>query len=97
MRFLEDNAILPASTLNHSLTRRERPPFRPDEAVELLCDPPGLADYLGLWDKFKSRWQTSVMYSARMVTLEPELPSREEARVQTRDFSYGAERMETPG
>ena len=94
MRFLEDNAILPASLLNHSLTRRDRPAFRADETVELCCDPPGVGDYLGLWDKYKTRWQTSVTYVARMVLIESEVTTRVEPVVRTRDFGYGVEREE---
>jgi hypothetical protein len=89
MRFVEDNACIPANELNHSLTRRERVVFQPDEAVELFCDPPGLPDYLGLWDKYRSRWQTSVNYVARMVMIESDLAMRDEALVRTRDMRYG--------
>lgn len=94
MRFIEDNAVLTANELNHSLSRRERPVFRADETVELYCDPPAIADYLGLWDKYKARWQTSVTYVARMVMLESELTMREEALVQTRDLRHGTELLE---
>lgn len=94
MRFLEDNASLPANVLNHSLTRRERAVFHPDESVELFCDPPGLADYLGLWDKYKTRWQTSVTYVARMVLLESDLTLRDEELVRIRDMRYGTEATE---
>jgi hypothetical protein len=90
MRFIEDNAVLPANVLNHSLTQRERPAFRPDETVELFCDSPGLADYLGLWDKYKTRWQTSVTYVARAVMIESNLDLPEEALVRTRDMRYGS-------
>lgn len=95
MRFIEDHAVLPANELNHSLARREHPVFRPEETVELYCDPPAIADYLGLWDKYKTRWQTSVPYVARMVSLESELPMGEEALVQTRDLRYGTASLET--
>ncbi|GJH13053.1 hypothetical protein CBA19CS11_29465 [Caballeronia novacaledonica] len=91
MRFIEDNASIPANELNHSLTLRDRPAFNPDESVELYCDPPGLADYLGLWDKYKNRWQTSVTYLARMVQLESDLPVPDEALVRTRDLRCGVE------
>ena len=96
MRFIEDNAVLTANVLNHSLTRRERPAFGPDEAVELYCDPPAVADYLGLWDKYKNRWQTSVTYVARMVPIESEVTVHEEALVRVRDLRYGTEAQETP-
>ncbi|MCW7541909.1 DUF4255 domain-containing protein [Aquabacterium sp. A7-Y] len=94
MRFLEDNAVLPANQLNHSLSRREQPAFESDETVELSCDPPGLADYLGLWDKYKARWQTSVTYVARLVRIESDLLVRDETLVHTRDLGFGTERVE---
>lgn len=93
MRFLEDNALLAANELNHSLSRRGRPVFEPDEMVELSCDPPGIADYLGLWDKYKARWQTSVTYVARMVRLDSELPLRDEGLVQVRRLEVGEEKV----
>ena len=96
MRFIEDNTVLPASVLNQSLSRRERPVFEPDEAIEIYSDPPAIADYLGLWDKFKTRWQTSVAYSVRMVMIESEITMRDEALVQTRDLVFGTEQAGTP-
>lgn len=96
MRFLEDNAVIPAAVLNQSLSRRERPAFDPDETVEIYCDPPAIADYLGLWDKFKNRWQTSVTYSVRMVMIESDLVVGEGAPVQTRDMRFGLEQGEAP-
>ena len=96
MRFLEDHSVVPASVLNQSLSRRERPVFDPDEAIEIYCDPPAIADYLGLWDKFKNKWQTSVTYSVRMVMIESDVTMRDEALVQTRDMQFGTEQLETP-
>ncbi len=89
MRFLEDHAIVPASVLNQALSRRTVPAFNADEAVELLFDAPALPDYLGLWDKFRNRWQTSLTYSARMVAIESDRTQDEGAPVQTRDIAYG--------
>lgn len=94
MRFLEDNAQLPANELNHSLSRRGRAVFEPEEMVELSCDPPGIADYLGLWDKYKSRWQTSVTYVARLVRLDSDVPMRDEGLVQVRRFEVGREKLQ---
>ncbi|MBC5783422.1 DUF4255 domain-containing protein [Ramlibacter sp. USB13] len=94
MRFLEDNAILAANELNHSLSRRELPVFEPDETVELSCDPPAIADYLGLWDKYKARWQTSITYVARMVRLDSELALPEGGLVRVRDLRVGTEQLE---
>ena len=96
MRFLEDNAVLGAHDLNHSLTQRDRPVFAPEESVELSCEPPGIADYLGLWDKYKARWQTSVTYVARMVRLESDITVTEGPLVQTRDLKFGTEQLESP-
>jgi hypothetical protein len=89
MRFIEDNAVIPANVLNHSLTLRDRPAFDPDESVELFCDPPSMADYLGLWDKYKTRWQTSATYVARAVLIESALTLPAEELVRTRDLRYG--------
>lgn len=94
MRFLEDNAVLAANELNHSLNQRQRAVFQPDEMVELSCDPPAVADYLGLWDKYKARWQTSVTYVARLVRLDSELPLAEAPLVQVRDLRVGEEKVE---
>lgn len=94
MRFIEDNTVIPAALLNQSLSRRERAAFDPDEAVEIYCDPPAIADYLGLWDKFKNKWQTSVTYSVRMVMVESDIIMRDEALVQTRDMRFGVEQIE---
>ena len=96
MRFLEDNTVIPASVLNQSLSRRERPAFGPTEAVEIFCDPPAIADYLGLWDKFKTKWQTSVTYSVRMVMIESDIAMPDEDPVQTRDMRFGPEQTEAP-
>ena len=93
MRFLEDNAQLPSNELNHSLSRRGSAVFDPQEMVELSCDPPGIADYLGLWDKYKARWQTSVTYVARLVRLDSDLPMRDEGIVQVRRLEVGGEKL----
>jgi hypothetical protein len=87
--FIEDHAIVPASMLNQSLSRRAVPAFNADEAIEIFHDAPSLPDYLGLWDKFRNRWQTSLTYTVRMVGIESEIGSDEGAPVQTRDFAYG--------
>ncbi len=89
MRFIEDHAILPAALLNASLTRRGVPAFNPDETAELVCDALSLPDYLGLWDKFRNRWQTSLTYSVRMLNVESDLSTDEGALVRTRDLRFG--------
>lgn len=89
LRFVEDHAVVPAATLNAALTRRDLPAFEADEAVELVADPPNVADYLGLWDKFRNRWATSLLYTVRMVNLESELATSEGALVTTRELRAG--------
>lgn len=89
LRFMEDNAIIPAALLNQSPSRRTVPAFRADEAIEVLFDAPSLPDYLGLWDKFRSRWQTSLTYVARPVLLESDIVLDEGALVEQRDLRQG--------
>ena len=89
MRFLEDNAVVPAALLNQALTQRNVPAFKPDEAIELLLDPLTLPDHLGLWDKFRSRWMTSLNYSVRMLQLESNRFVDEGPLVVSREFGVG--------
>lgn len=89
MRFLEDNAIVPAALLNQALTQRNVPAFKPDEAIELLLDPLTLPDHLGLWDKFRTRWMTSVNYSVRMLQMESNRFVDEGPLVVSREFGVG--------
>ena len=89
MRFLEDNAVVPAALLNQALTQRNVPAFKPDEAIELLLDPLTLPDHLGLWDKFRNRWMTSVNYSVRMLQLESNRFVDEGPLVISREFGVG--------
>jgi len=96
MRFIEDHAVLPAALLNASLTRRSVPAFNPDEAAEIVCDPTSLPDYLGLWDKFRNRWQTSLTYSVRMVNIDSDITSDEGVLVTTRDLRHGQGAAEAP-
>jgi len=93
LRYLDDHAVLPASLLNAGLTRQVPPAFGPEEAVELVFDAPALADYLGLWDKYRNRWQTPLCYCARMVTLESELDYAEYSLVRERDLHAGPPAM----
>ena len=48
-----------------------------------------MPDHLGLWDKFRNRWQTSVTYAARSVMIESDLTLSEGALVQTRELRAG--------
>lgn len=89
LRFLEDNAIVPAALLNQALTQRGVPAFKPDEAIELLLEPLPLPDHLGLWDKFRNRWMTSLNYSVRMLPLESNRFVDEGPLVVSREFGIG--------
>ena len=89
MRFMEDNAVVPAALLNQALTQRNVPAFKPDEAIELLLEPLTLPDHLGLWDKFRSRWMTSLNYSVRMLQLESSRFVDEGPLVISREFGVG--------
>jgi len=84
LRALEDNPILPPGVLNRFL--REPDVFRGDERVELVAEALPLADFTGIWDKFKPRLQTSMHYVARMVLLDSDVDLREGALVHTREF-----------
>lgn len=87
MRVLEDTPILPAGLLNHLMPETEV--FRPNETIELICDPLSLADMINLWENLKPKLQTSITYVARMVTLESKIPLDEGRPVQTRDLAFG--------
>jgi hypothetical protein len=87
IRFLEDLGTLPAGLLNHYV--HETDTFRPEEAVEIVCDPLALPDYLNLWDKLKPKMQTSITYALRMVMLDSTVLSTEHPLVQTREFAGG--------
>jgi hypothetical protein len=87
MRALEDTPILPASVLNHG--GPEAKVFRPDEAVELVCDPMSLQDMASVWEVFKTNLQPSVTYVARMIAVESEIEIPDARLVQTRGFNFG--------
>lgn len=89
MRQLENTPILPAGLLNS--TGPEADVFRPDETVELICEPLPLADMINLWEalKPKSNRPLSVNYVARMICIESQVELHEYAPVQARQFDYG--------
>lgn len=91
MRKLQDLTILPASLLNHYAPEADT--FREQETVELVCESPSPQDMTNILDPVDLSQQLSVVYTARMVLLESEVPLGEGAPVQTRVFEYakGAE------
>ena len=84
MRALEDMVVLPACELNRHLDQPEV--FRPEEALELICDPLPLQDWMGLWDKLKPRIETSITYTARAVLLDSEIEIGEYPRIREREL-----------
>lgn len=87
MRMMEDTALLSAGHLNHYLAEADT--FGANEAIELVCDPLSLSDYLTLWDRLRPQLPASATYTLRMVPIESELRMGEEPLVQTREFGVG--------
>lgn len=84
MRVIEDVTIIPASVLNFGPS--EINTFAAQEAVELICDPLALNDHFNLWDKLKTRMQTSMTYQARNILIDSQRTVTEGDLVQTRVF-----------
>lgn len=90
MRELENMPILPANLLNHHV--QEVDTFRPNEAVELICEPIPLQEMNTLWDGFRANrtnQHLSVTYVARMLLIESDLAIGEYPPVQTRVVNVG--------
>jgi len=87
MRMLEDTAVLSAGHLNHYLIESDT--FAQTEAVELVCDPLSLSDYLTLWDRLRPRLPASATYTLRVVLLDSDVPISDGPAVQTRRFDLG--------
>jgi hypothetical protein len=92
MRELHNMPILPASLLNHY--GPEHDTFRPDEAVELMCETPTLQDMSNILEPIKYAQPLSVAYVARMVLIESSVPVSEGELVQAREFDYAKVRDE---
>lgn len=86
MRMLADVSTLNASQLNHYVPEIDT--FAPDEALEVVCDPLSLADYLTLWDRLCT-FPTSASYVLRMLRLDSDIEISEGTRVRTRRFDMG--------
>jgi Pvc16 N-terminal domain len=89
MRVLEDTPILPARVLNYYGSAGET--FRPNETVELVCQPISLQEIVNIWDAFKPSLQVSVAYIARMIEIDSQIEVIEGAPVQARVFNFGKE------
>jgi hypothetical protein len=86
LRTLEDIPILPTGLLNHFAPEAEA--FRPNETVELICDPLPLQDMINMWENLGSKLQTSITYVLRMITIDSNLELQGQP-VQTRDLEFG--------
>jgi hypothetical protein len=75
--------ILPATHLN-----KYGAVFEENEAVELVPEALAFADYLAVWDKLKTRLQTSATYIARRVALDSRRRVPQGKPVQTREFVF---------
>ena len=87
MRTLEDTPILPAKLLNYYGSGSET--FRPDESVELVCEPIALQEIVNIWDAFKPNLQISVAYIVRMIEIDSSVELIEGVPAQTRVLSFG--------
>jgi hypothetical protein len=86
MRMLEDLGTLSASHLNHYIA--ETSTFAPTEAVDIVCDPLALNDYLTLWDRLRTL-PASASYVLRMAMLDSTVEISDGAPVRTRRFDMG--------
>jgi hypothetical protein len=86
MRMFEDLGTLSASHLNHYVADNDI--FAADDALELICDPPALNDYLSLWERLRSL-PPSASYTVRMVQIDSDVGFDDGPPVQTRAFDVG--------
>jgi hypothetical protein len=84
MRLMEDTGTLSAGHLNHYLSEADT--FAPHEALDLICDPLSLADYLTLWDRLQPHLPASATYTLRMAFIDSTVHVDGGAAVQTRRF-----------
>lgn len=87
MRLMEDIGVLSAGHLNHYL--RETSTFGSNEALELVCDPLTLTDYLTLWDRLRPRMPVSATYTLRMLLIDSDVHVVDGPPVQTRQMNVG--------
>ncbi|WP_028079969.1 DUF4255 domain-containing protein [Solimonas soli] len=87
MRFIEDVGVLSASQLNDYVSDPDV--FRASEALDIICEPLSMQDYLTLWDRLHHRIPTSATYLMRMLMIESDVAIDEAGLVQTRRFGVG--------
>lgn len=87
MRMMEDIGVLSAGHLNHYLPEVDT--FGANEALELVCDPLTLTDYLTLWDRLRPRMPVSATYTLRMLLIDSDVHVGDGPPVQTRQMNVG--------
>ena len=84
MRMMEDTGTLSAGHLNHYIAETDT--FASHEALDLVCDPLSLTDYLTLWDRLQPRLPASATYTLRMAFIDSDVQVDDGAAVQSRRF-----------
>lgn len=84
MRLMEDMPVLPGSLINPFLP--EKPVFRAEESVELVCDPLPQEQWLALWATLTPKAAASMTYIVRMVQIDSEKPMPDAERIRQRTF-----------
>ena len=87
MRMMEDTGVLSSGHLNHYLPEADT--FAANEALELICEPLSLTDYLTLWDRLRPRLPASATYTLRMLMIDSDVRISEGPLVQTRQMDVG--------
>jgi hypothetical protein len=87
MRLMEDQGVLSAGHLNHYMPETDT--FKPNEGVEIICEPLALTDYLTLWDRLRPRLPPSATYALRMVLVDSDVHVPDGVPVQTRRLDVG--------
>ena len=91
MRLLEDTPVLPGNLINPFMP--EKPVFRADESVELVCDPLPLEQWMALWATLTPKNGASMTYIVRMVQIDSDkrMPDAERVRQRTFEIVKGAD------
>jgi hypothetical protein len=84
MRLLEDTPALPGNLINPFMP--EKPVFRADESVELVCDPLPPEQWLALWATLTPKAGASMTYIVRMVQIDSDKRMPDAERVRQRTF-----------
>lgn len=98
MRLFEDTPSLPGSLINSFVPAASPPPplpprpvFRPDESIELICDPLPFEHWMSLLEKFSPALCASMTYVVRQVQIDSGtlMPDAERVRQRSFDLAKG--------